>query len=127
MSADELIGLRHYAAAKLQLEAGQQRSAVQSLHAALRTGSPLVPARDVGDLLRRLEKEFPEEYQLGTYQPLPAEVSITYSRSNDSYGSTRPEAVTNLVLPIPGVSPELKSKEVSAPGKNPKPASPGKP
>lgn len=105
VTPEDLMGLRHHAAARLQMKAGQWRSVVQSLHAALRTGSPLLPAEEIGELLKRIEKEHPEEYQLGTYQPLPAEVRISYVRSDQPFDMQRINTETNLVVPVPGVSP----------------------
>lgn len=113
ISSDDLTGLRHYAAAQLQLEAGQPRAAVQSLHAALRSGSPLLPAKEIGERLGRIEKEHPEAYRLGTHHPLPGSATVSYTGSFRSFDPPSADS-TLVVLPIPGISPKPEPNSTDA-------------
>lgn len=113
LGKEELDALRSYSAGQQQLAAGQHVLAVVSLQEALKSGSDLIPAAKVGELLESIRKDHAESYAQGMTEfltprpargfdhsgrfsgPFPPDPAF-YGRSDERRGNT------TVVIPVPG-------------------------
>ena len=140
LSVREVDNLRDYEAGRKQLAAGQFMLAVVSLQNALKSGSDLIPATKVGEMLESICKEHPKEFEQGMVEFLTPRPAPEYDFTRMPYrnympyssrfmeGDPRSQGGTTLVLPIP--AKEVPAGEASAkptPPADPKPSEKVKP
>ena len=140
VSVRDVDNLRDYEAGRKQLAAGQFMLAVVSLQNALKSGSDLIPAAKVGEMLESIRKEHPKEFEQGMVEFLTPRPAPEYDFTRMPYrnympyssrfmeGDPRSQGGTTLVLPIP--AKEVPAGEASAkptPPADPKPSEKVKP
>jgi hypothetical protein len=113
LATGELDALRSYAAGQQQLAASQYTLAVISLQESLKSGSSLIPAAKVGEMLESIRKDHPESYANGVAEFLTPTPAPRFDRSGRFEGmfphdrgiSGYPDdgrGGTTVVIPVPG-------------------------
>jgi len=127
LNGSEVEAARNYSAGLRQLEAKQYLLAVVSLQKALQSGSDLIPAVKVGEMLDAIYKDHPKEFEQGMVEYLTPNPTPQFDYSRMPYRNymspgmrfmdgdpRRQDGGTTIVLPVPG---KVETKD------QPKPAS----
>lgn len=129
-SDSEMDALRAYAAGRKQMAAGQHPLAVVSLQQALMSGSDLVPADKVGELLETIRKDHPVAFEQGMMEFLTPHSTPEFDYSRMPFRSNAPPGIstrggdplppggTTIVLPVPGTE---QTQEIPKPPEASKP------